>query len=146
MCFRSLTKIVSERKKVFREIKKCEKIRAKRSDFPARNEAKTCNNDKSLSEIQLEHEKEDEFVVVVVKGLYDGGEGDCKYTLGGSRGESFWEEGGDFRVGVLHFHTCLTDIRGFLEKLEWWFEQDIDDDEEEDEECEGVVRYENLMI
>ncbi|GJT75993.1 hypothetical protein Tco_1042718, partial [Tanacetum coccineum] len=35
---------------------------------------KTCNNDKSLSEIQLEHEKEDEFVMVV--GLYDGGEGD----------------------------------------------------------------------
>ncbi|GJV50383.1 RNA-directed DNA polymerase, eukaryota, partial [Tanacetum coccineum] len=59
-----------------------------------------------LSEIQLEHEKKDEFVVVVVKvGLYDGGEGDCKYTLGGSG-----------------------------EKLEWWFEQDIDDEEEEDEE------------
>ncbi|GJY33522.1 hypothetical protein Tco_0417991 [Tanacetum coccineum] len=35
---------------------------------------KTCNNNKSLSEIQLEYEKEDEFVVVV--GLYDGGEGD----------------------------------------------------------------------
>nr|GEV47603.1 retrovirus-related Pol polyprotein from transposon TNT 1-94 [Tanacetum cinerariifolium] len=30
---------------------------------------KTCNNDKSLSEIQLEHEKEDEFVVVVVKEI-----------------------------------------------------------------------------
>ncbi|GJZ46623.1 hypothetical protein Tco_0594219 [Tanacetum coccineum] len=29
-----------------------------------------CNNDKNLSEIQLEHEKEDEFV--------NGGEGDCK--------------------------------------------------------------------
>ncbi|GKA40779.1 hypothetical protein Tco_0733372 [Tanacetum coccineum] len=27
----------------------------------------TCNNDKNLSEIQLEHEKEDELVVVVVK-------------------------------------------------------------------------------
>ncbi|GJZ15862.1 hypothetical protein Tco_0551539 [Tanacetum coccineum] len=54
-------------------------------------------------------------------------------TLGGSRGESFWEEGDDFGVDVLRFHTCLTDILGFLEKLEWWFEQDIDDEEEEDE-------------
>ncbi|GJX19886.1 hypothetical protein Tco_0222563, partial [Tanacetum coccineum] len=63
-------------------------------------------------------------------GLYDGGEGDCKYTLGGSGGESFWEEGDDFGVDVLRFHTCLTDILGFLKKLEWWFEQDIDDEED----------------
>ncbi|GJT75497.1 hypothetical protein Tco_1042222 [Tanacetum coccineum] len=52
-------------------------------------------------------------------------------TLGGSGGESFWEEGGDFGVDVLHFHTCLTDIIDFLEKLEWWFEQEIDDEEGE---------------
>ncbi|GJW15766.1 hypothetical protein Tco_0019899 [Tanacetum coccineum] len=33
----------------------------------------TCNNDKNLSEIQLEHEKEDELVVVmVVKEIEDG--------------------------------------------------------------------------
>nr|GEX49475.1 guanosine nucleotide diphosphate dissociation inhibitor 2 [Tanacetum cinerariifolium] len=51
-------------------------------------------------------------------------------TLGESGGESFWEEGDDFRVDVLRFHTCLTDILGFLEKLEWWFEQDIDNEEE----------------
>nr|GEW21195.1 hypothetical protein [Tanacetum cinerariifolium] len=51
--------------------------------------------------------------------------------------ESFWEEGDDFRVDVLRFHTCLTDILGFPEKLEWWFEQDIDDEEEEDEEGKG---------
>nr|GEW94885.1 hypothetical protein [Tanacetum cinerariifolium] len=101
-------KIFSERKKVFRERNKCEKIRAKR-----------------LSKIQLEHEKEDEFVVVVMK------------TLGGSGCESFWEEGADFGVDVLRFHTCLTDILGFLEKLEWWFEQDVDDEEEKDEEGEG---------
>ncbi|GKD34211.1 hypothetical protein Tco_1249720 [Tanacetum coccineum] len=85
----------------------------------------TCNNDKNLSEIQLEHEKEDELVAVVVK------------TLGGSRGGFFWEEGDDFGVDVLRFHTCLTDIHGFLEKLEWWFEQDINDAGEEDEEGEG---------
>ncbi|GJX07872.1 hypothetical protein Tco_0195804 [Tanacetum coccineum] len=28
---------------------------------------RTCNNDKNLSEIQLEHEKEDELVAVVVR-------------------------------------------------------------------------------
>ncbi|GJR07090.1 hypothetical protein Tco_0530074 [Tanacetum coccineum] len=34
-----------------------------------------------------------------------------------------------FRLDVLRFHTCLTDILGFLEKLGWWFEQDIDVEE-----------------
>nr|GEW08727.1 hypothetical protein [Tanacetum cinerariifolium] len=81
---------------------------------------------RSLSEIQLEHEKEDELVAVVVK-----------VTLGRSGGESFWEEGDDFGMDVLRFHTCLTDILGFLEKLEWWFEQDIDDEGEGDKEGEG---------
>nr|GEW85342.1 retrotransposon protein [Tanacetum cinerariifolium] len=57
--------------------------------------------------------------------------------LEGSGGESFWEECDDFRVDGLRFHTCLTDILGFLEKLKWWFEQDIDDEEGEDEEGEG---------
>ncbi|GKC34897.1 hypothetical protein Tco_1047281, partial [Tanacetum coccineum] len=52
----------------------------------------------------------------------------------GSRGESLWEECDDSGVDVLRFHTCLTDILGFLGKLEWWFEQDIDDEGEEDEE------------
>ncbi|GJW83287.1 hypothetical protein Tco_0156432 [Tanacetum coccineum] len=51
--------------------------------------------------------------------------------------ESFWEECDDFGVNVLRFLTCLTDILGFLEKLEWLFEQDIDDEGEEDEEREG---------
>ncbi|GKE76013.1 hypothetical protein Tco_1542133, partial [Tanacetum coccineum] len=58
-------------------------------------------------------------------------------TLEGSGCESFWEECDDFRVDVLRFHTCLTDILGFLEKLEWWFEQDINDEGEEDEEGDG---------
>ncbi|GJU66583.1 hypothetical protein Tco_1252842 [Tanacetum coccineum] len=65
-------------------------------------------------------------------------EGDEVMTLGGRRGEFFWEEGDDFRVDVLRFRTCLTDILGFLEKLEWWFEQDIDDEREEDEEEEDA--------
>ncbi|GKA24788.1 hypothetical protein Tco_0710821 [Tanacetum coccineum] len=54
-----------------------------------------------------------------------------------SGGGSFWEEGDDSGVDVLRFHTCLTDILGFLEKLEWWFGQDIDDEGEEDEEDGG---------
>ncbi|GJZ83212.1 hypothetical protein Tco_0648385 [Tanacetum coccineum] len=82
-------------------------------------------------EIQLEHEKEDELVAVVVKVVHE-----CRHWMG-SGGESFWEEGDDFRVDVLRFHTCLTNILSFLEKLEWWFEQDINDEGEEDEEDGG---------
>ncbi|GJW15553.1 hypothetical protein Tco_0019686 [Tanacetum coccineum] len=82
------------------------------------------------------HEKEDELVAVVVKVVHE-----CRHwmdrTLGGSGGGSFWEEGDDSGVDVLRFHTCLTDILGFLEKLEWWFGQDIDDEGEEDEEDGG---------
>nr|GEX24767.1 hypothetical protein [Tanacetum cinerariifolium] len=96
-----------------------------------RSKNRTCNNDKSLSEIQLDHEKEDELVVVVVKVVCE-----CRHWMG-SRGESFWEEGDDFGEDVLHFHTCLTDILSFLEKLECWFEQDIDDEGEKDEEDVG---------
>nr|GEU73825.1 putative reverse transcriptase domain, ribonuclease H-like domain, aspartic peptidase domain protein [Tanacetum cinerariifolium] len=51
-------------------------------------------------------------------------------TLGGSGGESFCEEGDDVRVDVLRFYTYLTDILGFLEKLECQFKQDIDDERE----------------
>ncbi|GJT81480.1 hypothetical protein Tco_1055822 [Tanacetum coccineum] len=50
-------------------------------------------------------------------------------TLGGRGGESFWERGDDFGMDGLRFHTWLTDILCFLEKLEWWFEQDIDEEE-----------------
>ncbi|GJY30406.1 hypothetical protein Tco_0413901 [Tanacetum coccineum] len=40
------------------------------------------------------------------------------------------KNGGDVvKLDVLRFHTCLTDILGFLEKLGWWFEQDIDVEE-----------------
>ncbi|GJW59610.1 hypothetical protein Tco_0108945 [Tanacetum coccineum] len=70
-----------------------------------------------------------------------------KLTLRGSGGESFWEGGDDFGVDVLRFHTCLTNILGFLEKLEWLFQQDIDDEEEEYEEGEGgseVWKFDNL--
>ncbi|GJZ59875.1 hypothetical protein Tco_0615691 [Tanacetum coccineum] len=92
-----------------------------------------CNNDKSLSEIQLEHEKEDELVVVVVKVVHE-----CRHWMGNG-GESFWEGGDDFGMDVLRFHTCLTDLLGFLEKFGWWFEQDIGGESEEDKEKKLVM-------
>ncbi|GJT58301.1 hypothetical protein Tco_0993355 [Tanacetum coccineum] len=74
---------------------------------------KTFNNDKSFSEIQLEHEKEDEFVVVVVKVVNE-----CR----------------DCMMVVKEIVSRLLEE---VEKLKWWFEQDIDDEEEENEEGEG---------
>nr|GFA38539.1 hypothetical protein [Tanacetum cinerariifolium]GFA39548.1 hypothetical protein [Tanacetum cinerariifolium] len=73
---------------------------------------KTCNNDKNLSEIQLEHEKEGELVAVVVKVVH---ELDCMMVVKEIENELLVE----------------------VEKLEWWFEQDIDDEGEEDEEDGG---------
>ncbi|GKC79922.1 hypothetical protein Tco_1130696 [Tanacetum coccineum] len=72
----------------------------------------TCNNDKNLSEIQLEDEKEDELVTVVVKVVHELG---CKMVVKEIENELLEE----------------------VEKLEWWFEQDIDDEGEKDEEDEG---------
>nr|GEV72274.1 Gag protease polyprotein [Tanacetum cinerariifolium] len=71
----------------------------------------TCNNDKNLSKIQLEHEKKDELVAVVMKVVH---ELDCMMVVKEIENELLEE----------------------VEKLEWWFEQDIDDEEEEDEEDE----------
>ncbi|GJZ82111.1 hypothetical protein Tco_0647105 [Tanacetum coccineum] len=82
----------------------------------------TCNNDKNLSEIQLEHEKEDELVKVMVKVMHELG---CMIVVKEIENELLEE----------------------LDKLEWWFEQDIDDEGEEDEKGEGggegleLVRY-----
>nr|GFA49715.1 hypothetical protein [Tanacetum cinerariifolium] len=45
----------------------------------------------------------------------------------------------DFRVDVLRFHTCLTNIFGFLEKYGWWFEQDIDGENEDDNDNKLVM-------
>ncbi|GKC37625.1 hypothetical protein Tco_1050009 [Tanacetum coccineum] len=73
---------------------------------------KIYNNDKNLSEIQLEHEKEDELVAVVVKVVHE-----------------------------LNCMMVVKEIENRLleevEKLEWWLEQDIDDEGEEDEEDGG---------
>ncbi|GJZ77140.1 hypothetical protein Tco_1286676 [Tanacetum coccineum] len=61
------------------------------------------------------------------------------WTLGGNGGDSFSEGGDAFGVDVLRFHTCLIDILGFLEKFEWWFEQDIGGESEDDKEKELVM-------
>nr|GFC52450.1 hypothetical protein [Tanacetum cinerariifolium] len=61
----------------------------------------TCNNDKNLSEIQLENEKEDELVVMVVKVAHKLG---CKMVVKEIKDELLEE----------------------MEKFGWWFEQDID--------------------
>ncbi|GJT07681.1 hypothetical protein Tco_0842143 [Tanacetum coccineum] len=74
-----------------------------------------------------------------LSGLYDGGKGNQRWTLGGNGGESFWEEGDDFRVDVLRLHTCLTYILGFLEKFGWWFEQDISGKSEDDNDKSLVM-------
>ncbi|GKA40879.1 hypothetical protein Tco_0733472 [Tanacetum coccineum] len=74
----------------------------------------TCNNDKSLSEIQLEHEKEDELVVVVVKMVH---ELDCRMVVK------------EIEDGLLEE----------MEKFRWWFEQDIDGECEDDNEKKLVM-------
>ncbi|GJS39870.1 hypothetical protein Tco_0564913 [Tanacetum coccineum] len=49
--------------------------------------------------------------------------------------------GDDFKVDVLRFHTCLTDILGFLEKFRWWFEQDIGGESEYDKKKKLVMGF-----
>ncbi|GKD47165.1 hypothetical protein Tco_1271810 [Tanacetum coccineum] len=98
-----------------------------------------------------EHEKGDELVVVVVKVAH---ELDCMMVvkeiedgLFEEMEVSLWEEGDDFGVDVLRFHTCLTDIIGFIEKIRWWFKQDIGGESEDDREKRLVmVSEEGWMI
>ncbi|GJX95168.1 hypothetical protein Tco_0349754 [Tanacetum coccineum] len=67
-------------------------------------------------EIQLEHENEDELVAVVVKVVHE-----CRNWM-------------DYMMVVNEIENELLEE---VEKLEWWFEQDIDDEGEEDEEDGG---------
>nr|GEX34374.1 hypothetical protein [Tanacetum cinerariifolium] len=62
-----------------------------------------------------------------------------RWTLGGNRGESLWEEIDDFELDVLRFHTCLADILGFLEMFRWFFEQDIGGENEDGREKRLVM-------
>ncbi|GJR57279.1 hypothetical protein Tco_1499441 [Tanacetum coccineum] len=76
--------------------------------LPCTIDLRTCNNYKNLSETQLEHEKEDELVVVVVKVVHE-----C-------------------RDCIMVVKEIVNRLLGEVE-----FEQDIDDEEGEDEEGEG---------
>nr|GEU55700.1 hypothetical protein [Tanacetum cinerariifolium] len=86
----------------------------------------TYNNDKNLSEIQLEHEKEDELVMVMVKVVHE------------------------YRHWMVDCMMVVKEIKnGLLEevkKLEWWFEQDIDDEGERMKKMKMVVKYKNWVI
>ncbi|GJX35529.1 hypothetical protein Tco_0247086 [Tanacetum coccineum] len=73
-----------------------------------------CNNDKSLSEIQLEHEKEDELVMMVVKVVH---ELDCRMVVK------------EIEDGLLEE----------MEKFGWWFEQDIGGESEDDKDKKLVM-------
>ncbi|GKA05425.1 hypothetical protein Tco_0684545 [Tanacetum coccineum] len=77
------------------------------------------NNDKSLSEIQLEHEKEDELVMVVVKVILD-----CRMVV------KEIEDGLLEEMEVGHFGK---------ENFGWWFEQDIGGESEVDKEKKLVM-------
>ncbi|GJZ23664.1 hypothetical protein Tco_0561123 [Tanacetum coccineum] len=74
----------------------------------------TCNNDKNLSEIQLEHEREDELVVVVVKVVHEL----------------------DYRMVVKEIEDVLLEE---MEKFGWWFEKYIDGENEDDNENKLVM-------
>nr|GEW97685.1 hypothetical protein [Tanacetum cinerariifolium] len=81
----------------------------------------TCNNDKNLSEIQLEHERKDELVVVVVTVVHE-----------------------------LNYRMVVKEIKdGLLEEMEkfrWWFKQDIDGEKEDDNENKLVTVNEEGWI
>ncbi|GJS15899.1 hypothetical protein Tco_0410371 [Tanacetum coccineum] len=82
-------------------------------------EKNTYNNDKNLSEIQLEHEKEDELVVVVVKVVHE-----CRHLIV------------DCMMVVKEIEDGLLEE---IEKFGWWFEQDIGGESEDDKEKKLVM-------
>nr|GEU48179.1 hypothetical protein [Tanacetum cinerariifolium] len=90
----------------------------------SKRKKKTCNNDKNLSKVQLELEKEDEFMVVVVKGVHECR--DCKMVV----------------------KKVVSRLLEEDRKLEWWFEQDIDKEEKrfkEDEDGETSFDEEEMF-
>ncbi|GJV87134.1 hypothetical protein Tco_1531072 [Tanacetum coccineum] len=90
-----------------------ESIRRRKAEIDAMDARRknTCNNDKSLSEIQLKHEKEDKLVEVVVKVVHE------------------------YRHWIVDYKMVVREIEdGLVEKME----QDIDDEGKEDKEDEDV--------
>ncbi|GJW61800.1 hypothetical protein Tco_0111135 [Tanacetum coccineum] len=90
--------------------------RGEGAEVDHRESSKTYNNDKNLSEIQLEHEKEDELVAVVVKVVH---ELDCMMVVK------------EIENGL------LEEVDVSLLEVGMVFEQDIDDEGEENEEDGG---------
>ncbi|GJU70928.1 hypothetical protein Tco_1262333 [Tanacetum coccineum] len=68
---------------------------------------KTCNNDKNLSEIQLEHEKEDEFMVVVVKVVHE-----CRHWIDYYVNQEWWK-----CCGVGYSFDLLRDCKMVLKEI-----------------------------
>ncbi|GJW69370.1 hypothetical protein Tco_0123794 [Tanacetum coccineum] len=105
---------------------------AQRSGTPIiRHQKNTCNNDKNLSEIQLEHEKEDELVAVVVKVVH---ELDCMMVVkeieNGLLEEvevSLFKEEVMILSGCLTFQLVLPTFWFSSKRLNRWFEQDIEE-------------------
>ncbi|GJS31722.1 hypothetical protein Tco_0492342 [Tanacetum coccineum] len=136
----------SERKKVFRERKKTGKIRAKRGKrmrlvkhgLEECEFENTCNNDKSLSEIQLEHEKEDELVVVVVKVMVVKEIEDGILEEIEAHGFALWPSCEDFPTGhpsQYYFHMSTLNCQFLGTPLA----QDIDGENEDDNENKLVM-------
>nr|GEY15812.1 hypothetical protein [Tanacetum cinerariifolium] len=88
----------------------------------------SCINDKNLSEIQHEHGREDEFVVVLVKVVH---ESECRMVV------KEIEDGLLEEMEANHFGK---------EKFGWWFEQDIDGKNEDDNEKKLVMAIEEGWI
>nr|GEV19945.1 hypothetical protein [Tanacetum cinerariifolium] len=80
----------------------------------------TCNNGKNLSEIQLEHEKEDELVVVVVKVVHE-----SRHWMVKEIENELLEEVDVSYVG--------------RKKFRWWYEQDIGGKNEDDNDKKLVM-------
>nr|GEU99285.1 retrovirus-related Pol polyprotein from transposon TNT 1-94 [Tanacetum cinerariifolium] len=72
---------------------------------------KICNDDKSLSEIQLEHKKEDEFVVMVMKVVYE-----CRHWMDYCVNQGWWrccEVGLSFDL----LRVCMMVVKEIVNRL-----------------------------
>ncbi|GKA86421.1 hypothetical protein Tco_0808132 [Tanacetum coccineum] len=113
----------------------------------AQNYQNTCNNDKNLSEIKLEHEKEDELIVMVVKVVH---ELDCMMVVKEIE-DGFLEE-----LEVRLFGKKVMICSGFLTlpylsyRHSWFsrevFEQDIGGESEDDREKKLVMVSEEAWM
>ncbi|GJZ01854.1 hypothetical protein Tco_0519815 [Tanacetum coccineum] len=106
---------------VIKRFNERKKVLKRKEDWKNSCKENICKNDKSLSEIQLEHEKKDELIVVVVKVVH---ELDCRMVVK-EIDDGLLEE-----MEESHFGK---------EKFGWWFEQDIGGESEDDKEKKLVM-------